>query len=96
MGEQTVLIRWEGEWTLEFDQSLKYTRVYSSMQVGTSTANWREGVGDHGPWSQPALCSCHRAVCGREGLLLTGGEIYGDPGVWSQPDICSCQISVCR
>ena len=66
------LDRREGDWTVDFGLSLLYTKVYSSMRVGTYATNWWEGVRDHGPWSQPALCSCHRAVCGRERRLLTG------------------------
>ena len=46
--------------------------IYGMLE-GNSTVNWWAGEGDHGPWSQPALCSCHRAVCRREGSLLTGG-----------------------
>ena len=81
--------RREGEWTLGFGLSLPYTRLYGSMRVGNCTVSWWAGIGDHGPWSQPALCSCHRAVCGREGSLLTGEGRIGDPGLWSQPGICS-------
>ena len=66
------------------------------MRVGSVAASWRDGVGDHGFWSQPAVCSWHTTVCRWAGELQTGGVYKVTLGFGLELLDCSGQKVVCR